>query len=599
MSVLIRTPNGERRMILPRTIQRENAKRETIERAKQARAIRDKARAHCGGHSARSRTRASDAKSRANNIAIFDTETNPFDNTKPDERIVPFLGVIYADEFPPIVIWNENFVEWLKEVADAFNSLPAPYTIYAHNGGKFDWMFLLSLLSGRVQFKGSALMRARYGRHELRDSLHILPVKLSAISKEEIDYSYFTPELRNQHRPEITSYCISDCANLLPAIKEFRAEHGDALTIGGAAIKALTRIYPDIGTFGEATDEYFRHFYFGGRVELIAPKGHYTGAYKLYDINSSYPNAMANYKHPISSTFDVFTNKPAIRPDTAFIELECDNRNALLSYDPETNTLTSSVKHGIFHTTIHEYNMALNLGLISNIKLRRTIDFHEFSDFSKFIIPLYETRAALKERLEATPDDKILQGKSLRTKLLLNNAYGRFAINPRKFKDMELCLLGFEPELEGATIHLSCPEYTIYARPALHQKFSNVATAASITGAARAELMLGISRAENPIYCDTDSIICTALDMPLDQARLGAWSLEAEFTHVHIAAKKLYAARNAATGKEKVRAKGANTLTYTDIVDIVDGKSVTKTLNSPTFKADGTQRYLTRTLGAT
>jgi hypothetical protein len=546
----------------------------------------------------KSSRRANDKQSRMNNIAIFDVETNPFDNTHPNERIVPFLGVLYADEFPPIIIWDNDFTSWLSRVVDAFNSLPAPYTIYAHNGGKFDWQFLLSHLTGQVQFKGSGLMKARLGNHELRDSLHILPVKLASIAKDVIDYALFVPHLREANRPQITAYCISDCAHLLPVIKTFRAEFGDALTIGGAASAEVAKHYK-VNTLGELTDAYFRKFYFGGRVELLAGRGTYRGPYKLFDINSSYPNAMANFKHPISSTFTVYDAKPAIRPNTTFIELTCRNKNALVAFDEDTATLSTNIKHGRFFTTIHEYKTALELGLISNIKLHSTIDFHEHSDFSDFVIPRYNARAEYKDLLEIDPDNIDIQRKSLLVKLILNNAYGRWAINPRNFKDMYLCLPNEQPPYPDMKPFHENQSYIIWARPAVRQKFANVATAASITGAARSELMRAIHHAVSPIYCDTDSLIC--LDLPhteLHPSRLGAWSLEAEFDVVHVAAKKLYAARNTTTGKTKVRAKGINGLTFDEVADLVNGKTIIKTLSAPTFKADGTQRYITRTLRA-
>jgi len=546
----------------------------------------------------RTSERTSDKSSLMNNIAVFDTETNPF-NSETRERIIPFLGVIYADEFPPIVIWNNDFDAWLIEVADAFASLPVPYTVYAHNGGKFDYHFLLSKLTGKIQFRGSGIMKARLGKHELRDSLHIIPVKLAAISKEEIDYSLFEPHLRDEHRDEIIRYCISDCANLLPVIKAFRAEFGNALTIGGAASTEVARHY-DVKTFGEVTDAYFRKFYFGGRVELLAGKGTFKGPYKLYDINSAYPDAMANLLHPISSTFTVYNDRAAIRPNTTFIELTCTNRGALVAFDPETVTLTTRVPHGHFFTTIHEYRTALELGLISDITLHRTIDFHEHSNFADFVLPRYNERAILKDLLAENPDDKTLQRKSLFIKLILNNAYGRWAINPRNFKDMELCLPGDAPTQSDMTRHLINPEYTIWARPAIRQRFGNVATAASITGGTRATLMRGIHNAVKPIYCDTDSLICLELNnTELHPSKLGAWSLEAEYDEVHIAAKKTYAAKNTPSGVTKVRAKGTNSLTFEDIAEIVDGKALSKWLNSPTFKADGTQRYIKRTVRAT
>src|SRR6185312_8763742 len=51
---------------------------------------------------------------------------------------------------------------------------------------------------------------------------------------------------------------------------------------------------------GEHTDEQLRPWFFGGRVECLAGAGHFVagnGGYKLYDVNSMYPSAMANGLH--------------------------------------------------------------------------------------------------------------------------------------------------------------------------------------------------------------------------------------------------------------------------------------------------------------
>jgi hypothetical protein len=72
--------------------------------------------------------------------------------------------------------------------------------------------------------------------------------------------------------------------------------------------------------------------------------------------------------------------------------------------------------------------------------------------------------------------------------------------------------------------------------------FRNVAIAASITGAARAELFTGLCHATSPLYCDTDAIVAaTVSGLRFSETELGAWKFEAEGDEMLIGGKKLYA----------------------------------------------------------
>ena len=57
-----------------------------------------------------------------------------------------------------MIIWEDHEEKFVDEVLSAIENLPGKYTVYAHNGGKFDYMFLLHRLRGFVSFKGRGLM---------------------------------------------------------------------------------------------------------------------------------------------------------------------------------------------------------------------------------------------------------------------------------------------------------------------------------------------------------------------------------------------------------------------------------------------------------
>lgn len=151
------------------------------------------------------------------------------------------------------------------------------------------------------------------------------------------------------------------------------------------------------------------------------------------------------------------------------------------------------------------------------------------------------------------------------------------------------------------------PYFQLWAKPARVSKHSyfDVSIAASITSAARATLLEGLQFARNPIYCDTDSLICEALDRPISTKDLGAWKLELECDRVAIGGKKLYALYNA-DGRplfpnhddpEKRLAKTVSkggSLKLPDILRVCRGETVEFASPVPTFSLAAPPSFITR-----
>lgn len=569
--------------------------------------------------------RAKKTAAKARNIAVLDFETDPFDNQSKD-KILPFVCELYSDQFEPVVIWDENFDNLITRIVSALEALPEPFIIYAHNGGKFDWMFLLHVIRGDVSFKGRAIMSAKLGRHELRDSLHIIPEKLSAYHKDEFDYQWMKRNNRKKYKQQILDYLHSDCVYLFQIVKAFITDFGLKLSIGQAATLEVKKHY-EIARFSDSWDEFMRQFFFGGRVECIAGAGEFTGPYRLYDINSAYPRAMAYCAHPVGSMRDYDMRLGQPNEQTCFIDLDCVNHGALISRDEMGNT-TAQIREGNFKTTIWEYDMAIKYGLIENVVINYCVDCSERTTFEKFVIPHYEKRLQTKKWLgEHAGEDSAeffeVKKDDIFIKLLLNNAYGKQAQNPRRFKEHYLTDPDEMPprewfksidkmpaDLRGPYQHPAeeFPHYWIWSKPAPGFHFNNVGTAASITGATRAQLMEAIHLAKSPIYCDTDSLIC--LDLPgveIHKEKLGAWDIEDKFVKVAIAAKKLYAGwyekpkilKNGLLSEYKLRSKGVEGVTYTELLRMIAGETIEKKAKGVTIYRDGSQDYMIRNIRAT
>ena len=543
---------------------------------------------------------------RHRNIAILDMETDPFDNVS-RETIYPYLAVLYSDEFETVVIWEEDHAVFIDCLLSAIVALPEQFTIYAHNGGKFDFMFLVHKLRGEVSFKGRGIMRAYIGNHEIRDSYHIIPERLAGMKKMDFDIAKVgTRANRQAHREAIIKYCISDCSNLLYFVKKFLDKFGFKISVGAAALAKLSEHYR-VEKVMPTVDERLRQFFFGGRVECISGAGYFKGPLKLYDVNSMYPFVMSSMRHPIGSEYLHRPGKPNI--NTAFMILECENNRAFVTRDHMGN-LTTEVERGVFFVSKYEYQAALELDLISDVKIIECVDNFRFTTFEKFVDPLYRERAEQKTYLETLSkshaDYEQTASEILFLKLILNNAYGKFAQNPRRYKEHYLTDPGEVPPHKATEPAYDKPpefqgaDYWIWSRPAPKLRFNNVGTAASITGGARAILMSAIHHAKNPIYCDTDSLICEELrGHRLHKTDLGSWDLEKKISELIICGKKLYAYRDESGDETIIKSKGTQSLTWDNMLSIMQGETLQFTNRAPTLTRRGEQDYISRRIKRT
>jgi hypothetical protein len=590
------------------------------------------------------RARSIETKQRHNNICILDLETDPFDSER-QTIVKPFLAVFHSDRFDDlgiktdarhpgsVIIWENNDAKLIEKILGFIAALPEKFTIYAHNGGRFDYMFFVSRLRGQVNFKGRGIMSASIDGHALRDSYHVIPESLANLQKDAFDYNNMRRSKRAKFRDEIIGYCVHDCEYLYRYVKEFREQFGNKLTVGQAATAELRKHYP-IKRLTEKTDAMLRPYYIGGRVECLKGAGNFQGDYKIYDINSSYMNVMAKYKHPIGDFWDYKFRRGEPNDDTCFLDLTCNNRGAFAGKDENGGT-TFEIGRGRFKTTIHEYLIAIKYELISNVEIHECVDCSERTTFEKFVIPRYEKRQACKAEMHAMK----LRGQEgsaawhdiklddTFNKLIGNSAYGKQGQNPRNFREHWLTSPHEEPPHEWFTSidalpdadrdlyslpTFEDPDYWIWEKPSPRHSYHNVGVAASVTGAARAELLEAMQHARGAIYCDTDSLICKTFDGFVHPTDLGAWDMEDEATRIIVAGKKLYGVwhktlkkrgpRQLAWGMDPrytIKCKGSSGLTWRDLERMLEGYS-THTVNpAPTLDRYGDQRYIGRDIRAT
>jgi len=533
-------------------------------------------------------------------IAVFDFETDPFKHKRvPRPFACGFYdGEIYQEFWGDDV--NEQIVEHIK-------SLEEPHLIYAHNGGKFDFIFLMRHLVGDIKIVNGRVLSALLGNCELRDSWGIIPKPLrSANKKDDIKYWKMEREHRERYKNEILRYMKTDCVSLFELVSAFHREFGNRLTIGGTAMKEMKKRH-EFDVADGVFDDTFRQFYYGGRCQVIDPGIHH-GKFIMYDINSAYAYAMAEVEHPLGTTW---SEGKTITKNTFFAIVKARNYGAL-PFRRETG-ISFDKEEGEFFATIHEINAGLDTGTLEIISVEKTFDFARKGNFKEFIYHFQEEQLAAE-----------LEGRTIERGLykdVKNSGYGKLAQDGKDFKDYILTAMDEEAprpqpdpnremndeELAECWRHAGTEgDYIIWQRPSKIKTFYNVAAAASITGTTRSILLRGLAAARRPMYCDTDSIICEAFDGDIHPTRLGAWKQEKlgadkEFDYADvcaIAGKKLYALFRDGQGIKKA-CKGGR-LAEAQILKIAGGESVTHKSDAPTFNAiTGKCEFITRTFRAT
>lgn len=535
-------------------------------------------------------------------IATFDFETDPGEPPLFDEKtgkiiaqglkIAPFAWGFFDGSKYVSHYGEENCAEKLIEF---MGSLDEPHIIYAHNGGMFDFLFLIPWLEKELFIINGRIVECKIGKHILRDSFAIIPVALKAFGdKREIEIDKLKRKVRKKHKAEIMDYMRQDCIGLWKGISVYRERFGLSLTMATTALKELEKRYGGKGKtikrLDAKSDEFFRGFYYGGRVECFT-RGIIKREVKSYDVNSMYPYVMSQFKHPVGNEYKITKE---ITNETDFAIIRARSTGSLPVRTKEGLRFIRDESPIVFNATGHEIREGMRLGILKIEHVEAAYECSEHTNFADFVAPLYAMRIEAKAR-----GDKI---DTLFLKLLLNSCYGKTALNPRDFCEYWISGDNREnPTGEGWQAIVVSDSYVVweralaeYAPEKIAGKFVNVATAASITGGARSLLLTAIESATAPLYCDTDSILAEALPVVANDIDLGAWKLEMQANEAAIAARKIYALwqDNVCV---KMACKGAR-LTPDQIRHVASGDQIRWTSPVPKISLDNSQRYVSRVI---
>jgi hypothetical protein len=518
----------------------------------------------------------------------LDCETDPF--KKGRDNPLPFLWGAYCRAQRRYETFGSG-----RLVLDFFAERRC--CVYAHNGGRFDFHYLregfesekpLLIINGRIA-------KFRIGKAEFRDSFSLLPVPLSAYQKEKVDYSIFEPEERDkpENRQTIERYLKSDCVNLAELLHEFASRFGRPLTQAGCAMNYYIKHYRGGVKPRQSAVQFERYkpYFFGGRVECFKA-GHGLSDFKVVDKNSAYPHAMLS-EHPLSPVGYLLNDIPS-DIEQCLISLTGVSEGAL-PYRELDGALIFPRDHEerVFHVTGWELKKALELKLIKINKINEVHYFDQTQNFRGYIEHFYDERLAAKAKGDKAGD--------LFAKLFMNSCYGKFASDPSKYRDYmivdqhrlaAMADKGWEAYKPWGDGRWLCNQ----PQPIERHWYYNIATAASITGYVRANLLEDLNHAHGLLYCDTDSISAQSVDRLEMGSNLGQWKLELECDEYAIAAKKTYAFRSAydqqwnaknnvyeyPKGAYKIACKGVD-LDASDIIRASKGETVLYEPEVPTY----------------
>lgn len=318
-------------------------------------------------------------------IAVCDAETDPFKR----ERVpAPFLWGFYDGSQYQEFTTTAAFVEFL-EAEDCI--------CYAHNGGRFDWHFLLPYIEAyeEISLINGRIARFRLGQAECRDSYNLLPVPLAAYKKDDIDYSIMERAARAkpENARKIAAYLKSDCIYLWELITQFVERYGLQITQASASMKQWRKISnQEIPRTDKAFYREWSDYYYGGRVQCFQ-SGVIDTDFIVGDINSAYPRAMLE-KHPYSSNASIVKGYKA---KADFYRLRAESTGAF-PYKGDGGGLSFPSDGEIreFTVTGWEVQAARDTGTLKRAKFLESSTFINHVDFSDYVNFFYAERQRCK-----------------------------------------------------------------------------------------------------------------------------------------------------------------------------------------------------------
>lgn len=490
--------------------------------------------------------------------ADFETTTDPNDCR------VWASGICSIDDEHKFYYGNsiEWFFDFIEEHVDD--------TFYFHNL-KFDGEFIMcylfehgykhvtdvkelkkktftTLISDKGQFYSIEICFAKKRTVKIYDSLKLLPFSVEEVAKgfdlpiKKLDLDY-TTERKKVHilTEKEVDYLRNDVEIMARALKVLFDQGINKMTLGSSALaeyKSIVGKKNFLKWFPIPSYDYdIRQSYKGG-FTYCDPRhqGEDVGEGIVFDVNSLYPSVM--YYSPLPYGEGIYFDGEYVKDDiynlyvqmiTCQFELkenhiptiQLKNNLAFMptqylssSEDEEVTLCLTSVDLELFFAHYNVYNITYHNGW----KFKSTTGL--FKDYI--------------DKWNAIKMESTLNGnKAMRTlaKLMLNNIYGKFALNPRV-------------QSKVPYYHEGMIKYKLGDEEMREPIYIPVGT--FITAWARYKTITSAQKVyDRFLYADTDSLHLLGTEIPkeleVDPIKLGAWKHESTFTKARFIRQKTYA----------------------------------------------------------
>lgn len=469
---------------------------------------------------------------------------------------------------------------------------------WAHNGGKFDTLFLVEAavelgLTVRAQIAGgraiTTWISSRNFKHAvtLLDSYSVAQASLRRCVEDfalpsrklftEDDYSIDT---RKWNKDKLREGCITDAMlvlELLDAIETHCESWGGKLgpTFSSSALSVVSA---ELATNGlefpshkgkQDINEWCHRGFYGGRVEPFTHKPNC----KLieYDVTSSYPWSasqtlpweLLGFASPAG--LRAMMNGSAEGMIRAIVDVPEDMYIPPLPYRIRNGGIyfPTGKWEAVFPAV--ELRYAQSLGV--TVQPQEGVLYTSASPFQTVVNALFDLKCRSKGAARSF------------AKLSLNGGcFGKFAQSPER---EELLICDTEDEAirlivsdkPGAYTHISDDIRFLAHKVHRWPRHTHYALASYITAYSRILLHKGLVASIDPAYCDTDSIHCNAITK-LDNcgSALGQWKVELNDYTGKFFAPKIYML-TASDGKQYIACKGFP-VTYIDFAKVIKREKI-------------------------
>lgn len=459
----------------------------------------------------------------------------------------PFLGCVrddegnkffFRDDKDSVAPWDCRYFEFGgcvdKVMRFILQRKYRGYHVYAHNAGRFDYLFMLPwlMLTGtnlgwnfQVIPVASSIQvldvwekrtsdKRKGDKVRFLDSMKLIPTSLqkaaeglgvagknrAALGEQDLNL--------HEDDPRWEIYCGQDCDTLYDVVEQFHHYIEDVLlgevgiTAPSTAVKLLRRQYLARAVPRSVeTHEFIRRGYFGGRVEPFEQDGE---GLSYFDINSSYPASMRG-PMPAGEAFE-WDGEPPERFKREMLGFcECD---VFVPYDTHIPVLPVKVDEKLIFPTGHlsgvwtypELMLAVECGA-RIVNWKHSVWYKPVDLFGAFVADLYAYRDKSNPKFNAALEAVV--------KIILNSLYGKFGMKTTRKK----IYIYSDPEKpDNAVPAAGGPEALVwYAEEEVDAPYIMPQVSAWVTSMSRILLMRYmlqvLAMGGKVYYCDTDSVI--------------------------------------------------------------------------------------------